>query len=94
MSEMNQPYEPFRWADPAIKERAEAERQESQKRLEDAQRTRAAHFEGELKARYLATGATEAEWQREKDAVLTEARKQAALTGEDVPRSANRARYG
>jgi hypothetical protein len=47
-----------------------------------------------LRARYLQTGATEQDWQRAKGAVLAEARKQAALSGEDVARAANRARYG
>jgi hypothetical protein len=91
---MSQRYEPFKWASPAIKEQAEAERARVTADREAQQKARAADFERELKARYLETGATEAEWQREKGAVLAEARKQAALTGEDVARSANRARYG
>jgi hypothetical protein len=94
MSEMNRSYQPFRWADATIKQRAEAEAADAAAAI-DAQRTaKAAAFEGELRARYLQTGATEQDWQREKGAVLAEARKQAALTGEDVARSANRARYG
>jgi hypothetical protein len=91
---MNNRYEPFRWASPAIKEQAEAERARVTADREAQQKARAADFERELKARYLQTGATEQDWQREKGAILAEARKQAALSGEDAARAANRARYG
>jgi hypothetical protein len=91
---MNNRYEPFRWASPAIKEQAEAERARVTADREAQHKAKAADFERELKARYLETGASEDEWQREKGAVLAEARKQAALSGEDAARAANRARYG
>jgi hypothetical protein len=91
---MNNHYEPFRWAPPAVREHAEAEAADAAAAIAARRTAKAEAFEGELRARYLQTGATEQDWQREKGAVLAEARKQAALSGEDVARAANRARYG
>jgi hypothetical protein len=91
---MSSTYEPFKWAPPAVRERADAERQEMQQRLADAERKRAADFEQQLHDRYLQTGAGEEDWARDRAAIISDARKAAALNGEDVARSANRARYG
>ncbi|MCD6031143.1 MAG: hypothetical protein K0S78_3317 [Thermomicrobiales bacterium] len=53
----------------------------------------AATFEAELKERFLATGATEDDWKRQKDSIIAKAREQATLARADVARVANRERY-
>jgi hypothetical protein len=91
---MSQRYEPFRWSDPAIKERAEAERAAVQKRRAEAEAERAQRFEAELRARYLSAGGTGDQWEKEKSGVLAAARQAAALAGTDQARRANAERYG
>jgi len=77
-----------------IAARARAEAQEAQQRVEEARARRAAEFEAALKVSFLGTpGATEDDWQRERGGILAEARKQAALAGDDAARRASAARY-
>jgi hypothetical protein len=64
-------------ADRAAKERAEADR-----------------WEAELRQRYMATpGATDDDWKRDRDSVISEARKRAALDSDDTARTAFAAQY-
>lgn len=56
--------------------------------------TRAADWEAGLKDRYLSTpGATEADWTRNRQAVIDAARQNAALATDDAVREANARRY-
>lgn len=51
-------------------------------------------WENGLRERYMATpGATEAEWTRDRDSVISEARKRAALDSDDTARTAFAAQY-
>ena len=67
--------------------------EENAKRREDGDAARRAVFERALHDRFLSTGGSEADWQREKAGIMAEARKQAAVAGEDVIRQANALRY-
>jgi hypothetical protein len=51
-------------------------------------------FEDRLKVRFLQTGATEEDWTRQREAIITKAREQAILERADVARTLNRSRYG
>lgn len=62
--------------------------------LERAAAARTAERERAIKERFLSGGGTEAGWASEGPAILTEARKRAALDGDDAARRANAQRYG
>lgn len=53
----------------------------------------AASFEAELRERFLATGATDADWQKQRASIVAKAREVATLERGDVARSRNGQRY-
>jgi hypothetical protein len=82
-----------KYATPELAERARRDAEAAATRATDAVARRAADFERRLRDRYLATGATEQEWETRKRDLLAAAREKAALESTDVARSANRGRY-
>jgi hypothetical protein len=81
----------------ATKELADSARRaadRSQRAREASAKVEADLWESRLRDRYMATpGATEADWNRDREAVISEARKTAALAGEEKARTAFAARY-
>ena len=78
---------------PELAQRARREAEASEKRAQDAAARRTADFERRVRDRYLAGGGTSATWELEKADVLREARKQAAIAGDDAARRASAGRY-
>jgi hypothetical protein len=74
----------------ATKELADSARraaEQSQRAREASARAEAQAWENGLRDRYLATpGATEDDWNRDRESVISEARKRAALSEDDAAR--------
>lgn len=79
---------------PELADRARREQEVSAQTAQARRVKLAQSFEAELRERYLATGATEADWQQQKASIIAKAREAATLHHADVARAANRARYG
>jgi hypothetical protein len=81
----------------ATKELADSARRaadRSQRARESSAKVEADLWESRLRERYMATpGATEADWNRDRADVISQARKQAALAGDTKARKAFAANY-
>jgi hypothetical protein len=76
-----------KYATPAIAAKARRDAEALQKRVAEAKAKRAADFEWGMKDRFMATpGATEEQWTKEREGILAEARRKAALEGDDAAR--------
>lgn len=82
----------------ATREAAAAARREAeanQRRAEEARAKRAADAERRIRDRFMATpGATDEAWQLERAGILAEARRKAALSGDDAARRQHAEIYG
>lgn len=77
--------------------RRDAEEVARKAKREAAEQAQREETEAMLKRRFVSAGSSEAEWEREKAAVVAEHRRRqvaAAVTADDRARAANRARYG
>jgi len=80
---------------PTIEAAEQAQRQMEAAALAARERrdTLAASFEAELRERFFATGATDADWQKQRASIVAKAREVATLEQGDVARSRNGQRY-
>jgi hypothetical protein len=75
---------------------AEVDRQRDElaTRRQAMKAARAATFERALRDRYMQTGASDADWERDRASVLAAARSAAAVSGDDAARRHSASRYG
>jgi hypothetical protein len=87
-------YRDFKYGTEESRKAGEAEFERVQRLLEEGLKRRAQSFEERLRSRYLASGGDEDSWQREKSGIISEARRQQTVHGDDVARRLSASRYG